>query len=187
MMLNIFKKLIIMTIFANLLAGCASTSQPQISTVPQVDLPKFMGPWYVIAAIPTAIETEAFNAVESYQLNKDGTIATTFTFNKGSLDGKMKTYHPRGFVVENTGNARWGMQFIWPIKADYRIIYLDEDYSVTVIGRNKRDYVWIMARTPEIADADYKTLIDLIADQGYDVSKIRRIPQHNLETGALQP
>ncbi len=180
MMLNIFKKLIIMTIFANLLAGCASTSQPQISTVPQVDLPKFMGPWYVIAAIPTAIETEAFNAVESYQLNKDGTIATTFTFNKGSLDGKMKTYHPRGFVVENTGNARWGMQFIWPIKAEFLIAYLDDAYSKTIIARNARDYVWIMARDAHLSDAEYAALVQKVADMGYDTSKLRKVP-HKLK------
>ena len=33
------------------------------------------------------------------------------------------------------------MQFVWPIKAEYLIVYLDEDYSKTVIGRSKRDFV----------------------------------------------
>lgn len=178
MTLNILKKLILMTFFANLLAGCASTQQPQIATVPQVDLPKFMGPWYVIAAIPTAIETEAFNAVESYQLNKDGTIATTFTFNKGSLDGKQKTYNPRGFVVENTGNARWGMQFVWPIKAEFLIAYLDADYSKTIIARNARDYVWIMARDAHLSDEEYAALVQKVAEMGYDTAKLRKVP-HN--------
>jgi len=178
MTLNIFKKLIIMTFLASLLAGCASTSLPQIATVPLVDLPKFMGPWYVIAAIPTAIETEAFNAIESYQLNKDGTIATTFTFNKGSLDGKLKTYNPRGFVVKNTGNARWGMQFVWPIKAEFLIAYLDDAYSKTIIARNARDYVWIMAREAHLSDAEYAALVQKVADMGYDTSKLRKVP-HN--------
>jgi apolipoprotein D and lipocalin family protein len=79
------------------------------------------------------------------------------------------------------------MQFIWPIKADFRVMYLSEDYTRTVIGRNKRDYVWIMARTPAIADADYKTLVDLIAEQGYDISKIRRVPQRHLKNGDPRP
>ena len=34
---------------------------------------------------------------------------------------------PRGFVVDRASNAVWGMQFVWPIKADYRIAYLSED------------------------------------------------------------
>ena len=160
---------------AGLLGGCAS--QPPIATVPQVDLPRFMGSWYVIACIPTFIETEAYNAVESYKLNQNGSIATTFTFHKGSFDGQVKTYQPHGFVVENSGNAIWGMQFIWPIKAEYRIAYLAPDYSSTVIARNARDYVWIMARSPIIADSQYDALTKLVGEMGYDMSKLRKIPQ----------
>jgi len=167
-----------MTILTSLFCACASNQKPQIATVPQVDIKRFMGPWYVIAAIPTAIETESFNAVESYKLEDDGTIATTFTFNKGSLNGKVKTYNPRGFVVENTGNARWGMQFIWPIKAEYLIAHVDENYTETIIARNARDYVWIMARTPQLSDEAYQALVKKVSDMGYDLQKLRRVP-HN--------
>ena len=114
--------------------------------------------------------------METYQLNSDGTIATTFTFRDGGFDGKKKTYHPRGFVSEES-NAIWGMQFVWPIKADYRIIYLDDDYSVTVIGRNKRDYVWIMAREPQISDRQYQEIEQLLAEIGYDTSELQMVPQ----------
>lgn len=178
MTISLIKRLLLMTILASILSACATTQLAPIATVSRVDLPKFMGSWYVIAAIPTAIETESYNAVESYQLDKDGSIATTFTYNKGSLDGKLKTYHPRGFVIENSGNALWGMQFIWPIKAEYRIVYLNEDYTQTIIARNARDYVWIMARTPTITDAEYEKLTKLVAQYGYDLSKLRKVP-HN--------
>ncbi len=170
------KRLLIMTILASILSACATGNLAPIATVPKVDLPKFMGDWYVIAAIPTAIETESYNAIESYKLEADGSIATTFTYNKGSLNGKLKTYKPRGFVIENSGNALWGMQFIWPIKAEYRIAYLNEDYTQTVIARNARDYVWIMARSPHISDADYEKLTKFVAGLGYDLSKLRKVP-----------
>ncbi len=74
------------------------------------------------------------------------------------------------------------MRFIWPIKADYRITYVSDDYTQTVIGRQKRDYVWIMARTPEIPAADYDRLLALVASQGYDISKVQRVPQRWPET-----
>jgi apolipoprotein D and lipocalin family protein len=147
-----------------------------LQTVEEVDLDEFMGDWYVIANIPTSIEKGAHNAIESYRLDDDGSIATTFTFNDGSFAGELKTYKPRGFVSKES-NAIWGMQFIWPIKADYRIIYLDEDYSVTVIGRNKRDYVWIMAREPAIAAAQYSEILDMLESVGYDLNKIQLVPQ----------
>lgn len=164
-------------LLATLLGGCASAPLPPIATVPQVDLPRFMGDWYVIAAIPTVIETEAYNAVESYRLNADGTIATTFTFRQGGFDGPLKTYTPLGFVVEGSGNALWGMQFVWPIKAEYRIAYLAPDYSRTVIARNARDYVWIMARTPQLPDAQYRELTEFVGQLGYDLSQLRKVPQ----------
>lgn len=159
-----------------LLSGCQAT-MPPLETVDEVDLPRFMGDWYVIANIPTFVEDGAHNAVESYRLDEDGTIATTFTFRKNGFDGPEKSYHPRGFVQEGTGNALWGMQFIWPIKGDYRITWLAEDYSATVISRNKRDYVWIMARTPQISDQVYQEMLEHVRESGYNMQQIRKVPQ----------
>ncbi len=156
--------------------GC--TNLPPIKTVDHVDLQRFMGDWYVIACIPTIIEKDIYNAVESYELNQDGTIKTTFTFNQGGFDGKPKKYQPKGFVVPNTGNALWGMQFIWPIKSEFRIVELDEDYQNTIIARNARDYVWLMSRKPKISDDQYQHYVSKISEMGYDVNRLVRIPQN---------
>jgi len=147
-----------------------------IHTVESVDLKRFMGDWYVIASIPTFIETDAYNAVESYKLAEDGTIETTFRFKKGGFDGPEKTYTPRGFIEDRQSNAVWGMRFVWPFKAEYRIIYLSNDYERTIIGRTKRDYVWIMARQPSISEEDYRRLVKFIEEQGYESGKLRRVP-----------
>lgn len=159
------------------LTGCTTTSHPPIALVPKVDLDRFMGDWYVIANIPTFIEKGAHNAVESYRLADDGTIETTFTFRADGFDGPRKQYNPRGFVFDRESNAVWGMQFVWPIKADYRIVYLSPDYSQTAIGREARDFVWIMARSPEIPEADYERIVTFLAGQGYDTDRIRKVPQ----------
>ena len=158
-----------------LISGC-QTLKP-IHTVEYVDLNRFMGDWYVIANIPTFIEKDAYNAIESYRLDDDGTVTTTFRFNKGSLDGPLKEYRPRGFIRDKKSNAVWGMQFVWPFKAEYRIIFLTDDYSQTVIGRSKRDYVWIMAREPSIPDEEYGAILGFLQEQGYDIKKLQKVPQ----------
>ena len=163
------------TILMSTLGACQSTQTP-LATAPHVDLERFMGDWYVIANIPTFIERNAHNAVESYRLDSDGSIATTFTFNKGAFDGPAREYHPRGFVQDRQTNAVWGMQFIWPIKADYRIVYVSPNYQHTIVGREARDYVWIMARTPEISDSDYQALLAMVQHEGYEVDKVKRVP-----------
>ena len=176
-MLKKLFKVLLLTSICGYIAACAGNKMNEIPLVKQVDLTKFMGDWYVIAVIPTAIETQSYNAIENYKLNTDGTIATTFTFYKEAFDGPFKTYQPKGFVTPNTGNALWGMQFIWPIKAEYRIAYLDAQYQRTIIARSARDYVWIMARTPQISDANYLEMTNFVKNLGYDMSKLRKVPQ----------
>jgi len=158
-----------------MLAACSST--PAIPVAERVDLDRFMGDWYVIANIPTFAEKGAHNAVESYRLDPDGTIATTFTFREDAFDGPEKVMRPRGFVRDRQSNAVWGMQFVWPIKAEYLIAHVDADYTETIIARSRRDYVWIMARTPQIADADFARLKQMVADLGYDTATLERVPQ----------
>lgn len=159
------------------LAACRSGSvKPSIPPVAHVDIPRFMGDWYVIAHIPTYPERDAYAAVESYAQRSDGRIQTTFRYRKGSLDAPIKTMYPVGTVREGSRGAVWDMQFVWPIQAEYVIVYVDDDYQQTIVGRSKRDYVWLMARTPQIPAADYEARIRQIAALGYDVSRIRRVP-----------
>jgi len=156
------------------LMGC-SNHQP-IKTVDNLDLDNFMGKWYVIANIPTFIERDAYNAIEVYERGENGEINTLFQFNKGSFEGELVQYRPVGEVIDSNSNAVWEMQFIWPFKADYRVMYLESDYSITVIGRLKRDYVWIMARESEIDADKYQELLDFIHREGYNKKEVQRVP-----------
>ena len=162
------------------LAGSGRATRPDsevIRTETYVNIERFMGDWYVIASIPTVIEKDGFNAVESYRLDDDGTVKTTFSFRKRGFDGEEKQYNSRGFVLDTESNAIWGMRFVWPIKSDYRIVYVNDDYSQTVIGRNKRDFAWIMARTPSISHEDFFRHVQMLREQGYDTRRLKLVPQ----------
>ncbi|MEO6967896.1 MAG: lipocalin family protein [Rhodanobacteraceae bacterium] len=172
--------------FSRILFACAATAVsatvcaghlPPIQPVEQVELPRFMGQWYVIAAIPTPFAKNTYNAVETYTLQPDGRVRATFGYLKGGFDGRPGAFHSTGSIQPGTGNAIWGMQFIWPLKAEYIVAYLNDDYSETIIARNKRDYVWIMARTRTIPQGDYDGLLDRIKQMGYSLSDLRKVPQ----------
>ncbi len=159
--------------------GCQSKPMEPITTPNYVDLERFMGDWYVIAHIPIFMEKNAYQAIESYELTEEGHIDTRFTFNQGGFDGEQKSYNPKAFVVDGTSNAVWKMQFVWPFKADYRVVHVDEAYQHTIVGREARDYVWIMARTPTIPQAEYDKLVQMVAAEGYDLAGLRKVPQRN--------
>jgi apolipoprotein D and lipocalin family protein len=157
--------------------GCGEQSRPSIPPVSEVDLPRFMGDWFVIAHIPTRLERNAYDAVESYELRPDGRVQTTFRYRNNGSGGPVKTLKPVGTVRPGFNNAVWGMQFIWPFKAEYVIVYLNDDYSQTIIGRSARDYVWVMARRPALSEADYSRNLERLRALGYDVNRVRRVPQ----------
>ncbi|MGD9341731.1 MAG: lipocalin family protein [Chromatiales bacterium] len=158
-------------------SGCASMNNRPLATVDYVDIDRFMGDWFVIAHIPARLERNAHNAIESYRLAADGSIETTYTFSTASVDGEKRSYHPRGFIHDRKSNAEWRMQFVWPFKAEYLIVYLDDDYTLTMVGRSKRDYLWIMSRQPKIPEATLQDLISRAEAMGYDPDRIRTVPQ----------
>lgn len=160
------------------ISGCGTVP---MKAVANVDIPRYMGDWYVLGHIPTSEEKDAWNAVESYRL-RAGTkdvVETTFTFRRGAFDGPLETMHATGYVSERE-TGRWGMHFYWwqgPFRFEYIVADLDSDYNEVVIGRSARDYVWIMARTPVIPESNWARLIRVIQKAGYDSSKLRHVPQ----------
>ncbi|WP_288254916.1 lipocalin family protein [uncultured Hydrogenophaga sp.] len=166
------------------LAACANRGSvtpesraPVIPTAGQIDLSRFMGDWYVIAHVPTWPERAAFNAVESYSLREDGRIATRFRYRHGGFNAPVNTMHPVGTVRPGTGNAVWDMQFLWPFQAEYVIAELSADGQRTIVARSDRDYAWLMARTPQISDQAYQEAMASLRALGYDMDKVRRVPQ----------
>jgi len=175
-----------------LLTACGGVPLRPDSTVPlarDVNLARFMGDWYVIAHIPTDRDATSHNAMENYTLNADGSIATTYRNRLDGFGGDNKLLTPTAFVVPDAGNALWGMRFQipgtpipWPMQFEYRIAHLEAPneaapYATAVIARSQKDFLWLFSRTPEMSDADLARYRTLIANWGYDVSKLSRVPQ----------
>lgn len=146
-------------------------------TVDYVDLDRFMGDWYVISIMPNMFEKKAVNSIETYEMTDKGDIEITYTFFKGSREGKKKVMHPKASVYNKETNAEWRVQFFWPVKFPYLVIWLDEDYETTVIGVPNRKYAWIMSRSPEIDKEHYREILSYMKATGYDVDKLMEIPQ----------
>jgi apolipoprotein D and lipocalin family protein len=165
-----------------MLVSCATHDVPPLQALDRkVDLERFMGDWYVIGFIPITLpffsEAGAHNGVESYRLTEKGVIETIYTFRDGDFDGPERRFTPKGWVHDEETNAEWRMQFLWPFKAAYLIVYLDDDYQKTIIGVPDRKHVWIMSRDPELSETDYQEMLDRVAGLGYDVEKVQRVPQ----------
>jgi len=158
-------------------SGIAKNNMNDLKPVDYIEIEKFMGKWYVVGAIPTFAEKDAVNAIETYELNKNGNIDITFTHYKKSPEGKYKEYHPKGFIYNKKTNSEWRVQFFWPFKFKYLVIDIAEDYRYTVIGVPNKKYLWIMARDAQLSVEDNKAIRTKLVEQRYDISKIVDIPQ----------
>lgn len=152
-------------------------AKPPLRTVSHVDLPRFMGDWYVIGMIPWIVEKDNVGTMDVYTPRPDGRIDVRYVFHKKSLDAPRQEMKAVATVVDTKTNAEWAVQFLWPFKAPYLVIDLSPDYRQTVIGHPSRNLVWIMSRERSMSEVDYKAILQRLAAQGYDTSRIVRVPQ----------
>jgi apolipoprotein D and lipocalin family protein len=100
------------------LGACSNMSYNK--TVEKLDIDRFMGKWYVIAARYTIFEEGAHNSVEYYTWNeKEKRIDVDFRMRKGSFDGVEKAYPQKAWIHNTETNAHLKIQFFWPFKFDF--------------------------------------------------------------------
>jgi len=157
-------------------SGCASNKVP-LPTPERVEMESFMGRWYVHGYTPILVDKAAHNAIEHYRLDDDAKIQTTYQFRDGGFDGDLKTYTPVGWVHDKVSNAKWRMQFIWPLRAEYIILHVDDNYTETIIAHPNRKYAWVMLRSNQVSEADFERLIQKLESVGYDREIVKRLPQ----------
>ena len=158
------------------LTGMAAAQDKPLETVPSVDLQKYLGRWYEIAAFPQSFQKGCHCTVAEYSLEKDF-IRVINTCRKDSSEGKVKRAKGKAFVVKGSNNAKLRVQFFWPFRGDYWIIDLAEDYSFAVVGAPDRNYLWILSRTPQMDEGLYQEIVKRCADKGFDINKLVKTDQ----------
>jgi apolipoprotein D and lipocalin family protein len=176
----------ILTVAALLvLGGCVSmggASSRPLRPVAHVDLPRYMGGWFVIANIPYFAEKDCFDSVEGYALRPDGRIDNKFACREKSFDAPMKPkLETIATIYDRSSNAEWRVPFLKLIQVKYFIIDLDPDYRWAVIGHPSRRYGWILSRTRELPDDVYSRILQRLQGQGYDPAKFVKVPQRGGE------
>jgi len=161
-------------------AACAhaDTARVPLRTVPAVDLNRYLGTWYEIASYPQRFQRNCTGTTATYSHREDGRIRVVNVCRDGGLGGPSRQAEAVAWVVEGEpSNAKLRVQFFWPFSGDYWIIELDGEYRYAVVGHPSREYLWILARTPQIDPALYADLIRRIEAHGYDASRLQRTLQ----------
>jgi apolipoprotein D and lipocalin family protein len=139
--------------------------------VEKVDIMSYAGKWYLLYSIPTFMDKTWRETTETYVIHPDGYYAV-FTTYKTAGENEQKYIRSKLFVVRGTNNAELKAQFVWPVKVDYWVIELAEDYSYVVVGHPKHKYLFIMSRRPDLPEDLLEGIIERCHAKGYDTSKL---------------
>jgi apolipoprotein D and lipocalin family protein len=180
---------------AALLAACAGKTpldedldnleipeEAPLRAVPYVDLDRYMGRWYIVANIPYFAELGNVAPYVEYRRREDARIDDFYTARDGFAE---PPFVKKGLieVTDPMGNAYGRITFLGPLWQDYAVLYLDAEYRHTVIGHPSRDYAWLFAREPRVADADYARMLESLAANGFDPARVLKIPQFPEQLG----
>ena len=147
---------------------------PPVETVPSVDLERYLGTWYEIAAFPQSFQKGCSATTATYRRKEDGGIEVV---NRCLKDGEPDVAKGRARVVDEATNAKLEVSFFGPFWGDYWIIDLADDYSWAVVGHPSRDYLWILSRTPSMDPETYEAIVARARAQGFPTERLEKTYQ----------
>ena len=143
--------------------------KPDLTTIQNLALDKYLGKWYEIARIDNRFERGISNAVAEYSQNPNGTIKVVNsgidikTGKRQSAVGKAKTTSTPGLLR---------VSFFWIFYADYRVLALGENYSWALVGGSSSKYLWILSRTPILPAEELALAVSEASRRGYDTNRL---------------
>jgi len=149
-------------------------SQAQVTTVPAVDLTRYVGKWYEVASIPHSFQKQCVRGVTAeYKDLGEGLIEVTNSCETQS--GARSVSEGRAKVVDDQSKAKLKVTFVklggwifW-LGGDYWVIDLEKDYRYAVVGHPTLKYGWILSRNPEISMSDLQVISQNLKKQGYNL------------------
>lgn len=183
--LQVFGLLVVLT---PLLVAASCAGSPKEYRMPepalaQVDLPRFMGRWWVIANIPYFAERGKIASSDNYSLREDGGIDVVYAYKKSFDEAEERTLEASARPIPGSGGAHWKQRFFWILSVEVQILEIDPDYRWALIGNPKRSLAWVFAREPLMSAEDYARVVARLGRFGYDPAELKRVPQTPEQVG----
>ena len=165
-----------LVVLCSLCSFALAAPKPELTTVPRVELTRYVGRWFEIAKYPNRFERDCDRDVKAlYTRLEDGSIEVENSCIQAN--GKPKVSKGKAKVADERTNAKLKVKFFWPFYGDYWVIDLDPQYRWAVVGEPHRKYLWILSRHPHMDAAEYASITSRLAAKGYDATKLVTVNQ----------
>lgn len=170
-----------------LLLGVASLAaqaqaQTPLTTIASLDVSRYLGRWYEIAKFPNWFQKRcASDTAADYALLPDGNLSVLNQCREadGTWDTALGLAKPVGDPHSARLQVRFApawlsfLPFVW---GDYWVIDLDDAYELAAVSEPRREYLWILARSPVVDTARYTALLARLQAKGLDTARLEKTP-----------
>ena len=176
--------LIVLGIFSSQATAQAADPAP-VKTITSLDVPRYLGTWYEIAKFPNWFQKKCVgNTKAEYSLRPDGNLKVlnsckTANGEVSDAEGTARQIGAKDSPRLEVRFAPAWLSFLPMVWGDYWVIDLDPQYQVAAVSDPKREYLWVLSRTPQLDSRIYDDLLLRLKQQQFDVRKLELTIQKN--------
>ena len=173
--------LLLYTVIALILVSCTGIPEG-IEPVDNFQINKYLGTWYEIARLDHSFERGLSNVTAQYSLRRDGGIDVV---NRGFSpeNQEWQVAEGKAYFVNTSDSGYLKVSFFGPFYGSYVIFELDEPgYQYSYVTGYNRDYLWLLARSPQVSDKILEDFFSTAETKGFDIGELILVKQEKRET-----
>lgn len=161
------------------LTGLVATADAVERRTETVDLARYAGAWYQVAAVPRLFEIQCAKNVQAlYTSRADGTVGvrnscTTWWGSTSAVNGAALPLDASGSRLNVSFVPRPGGGFAHGEDANYVIVGLAPDYSWAAVTDDDRSAGFLLSRVPALDAADTAAAVEAFTAAGVDACDLR--------------
>lgn len=163
----------------------AQQADQSVKTIATLDVPRYLGTWYEIAKFPNWFQKKCVgNTKAVYTAKPDGNLRVlnsckTASGETSEAEGAARQIGAKDSPRLEVRFAPEWLSFLPLVWGDYWVIDLDPQYQVAAVSDPKREYLWVLSRTPQLDSKVYEDLLQRLKQQQFDVRKLELTSQKN--------
>lgn len=163
----------------------AQKSDQSVRAIASLDVPRYQGTWYEIAKFPNWFQKKCIaNTKATYIAKPDGNLRVLNSCKTAGGDTSEAEGLARQIGAKDSSKLEvrfapaW-LSFLPLVWGDYWVIDLDPQYQLAVVSDPRREYLWILSRTPQLDPKVYEDVLNRLQQQQFDIQKLELTPQKN--------
>jgi apolipoprotein D and lipocalin family protein len=163
----------------------AQQDTQSVRTITALDVPRYLGTWYEIAKFPNWFQKKCVSNTKAvYTAKPDGNLrvlnsCSTANGEISEAEGLARQIGPKDSPKLEVRFAPEWLSFLPMGWGDYWVIDLDSRYQVAAVSDPRREYLWVLSRTPQLDPKVYDDLLQRLKQQQFDIQKLERTSQKN--------